>query len=111
MDVGIDQRGQRRRRFEDRVERDPDLAEHVEVGPEAGSHNNPINLNLEGPAIQTGSNPQPVTETIDPLSHERRKQLEATCVDGLLGRQTQCAPRRKLVVEAAPEELFEPIPA
>ncbi len=111
MDVRIDQRSERGWRFEDWVERDPQLTKHVDLGAEAGSDDDLVDFELEGLAIQLCADPQPIAGPIDALGRERREQLEPARIDRSLGRQAERAARRKLVVQAAAQELVEPIAA
>ena len=109
---GIDQRRQRRRRLDRRIERDAQLAQERQVGPEAGRDDDAVDHRASNgwpPSMRRS--PQRRRPPGDALDGERRQHLQPAILHRLLGGEPERAALRQLVVEAAAEQPVDAVAA
>ena len=94
VQVRVDQRRQRRRRLDRRIERHPQLAQHAEIGPEAGRDHDPIDEQRGRLACHARGHPQTRRRSARPLRREGRQHLQPSVLDRPLCRQPQRATLR-----------------
>ena len=109
MQVGIDQRRQRRRRLDRRVERHPQLAQHAKIRPEAGRDHDPIDKQRHRAARDPRRHPKPVAVCRNALRREGREHLESPRLDRAPGRQPERPALGQLVIDPAAEQPVEPV--